>query len=201
MTSWTRCTLRFTDADNRTQPAARQSRVEVDAMPGKGGDHGRPGRQQRMQALILASLPTGPFADALKTRDILADKGFLLRDRPAFQLALTLHRFFGRVELFGIYDPDGSSGGGIACAVAGIVRVFSCGEIFGVADVQRSVSTAGDMDPSHWTTMSSSRGAAQDLDWAFGRGPFDSPLRGSLRAFDIRRRQPSRGRRALSQQS
>src|SRR5450830_1095012 len=80
MTSWTRCTLRFTDADNRTQPAARQSRVEVDAMPGKGGDHGRPGRQQRMRALILASLPTGPFADALKTRDILADKGFLLRD-------------------------------------------------------------------------------------------------------------------------
>lgn len=140
-------------------------------MPGKGGDHGRPGRQQRMRALILASLPTGPFADALKTRDILADKGFLLRDRPAFQLALTLHRFFGRVELFGIYDPDGSSGGGIACAVAGIVRVFSCGEIFGVADVQRSVSTAGDIDPSHWTTMSSSRGAAQDLDWAFGRGP------------------------------
>ena len=161
--------------------------------------HGRDAlcaKRARPEHLVsLAPRFAGSLADALQTCRLPCDERFFLGDRPPFELALAGDGVFDRVELLGIDDPNWSSDRRVPRAVTLVVCAFAGTKIVGVADVQRAVSTTGDIHPSHWTTMSSSRGAAQDPDWAWGRGPFDSPLCGSLRAFDMRRREPSRGRR------
>jgi hypothetical protein len=138
------------------------------------------------QAASSRALSSGPAADALETRGVLADERLLLGGRPAFQLTLARHRACDRRELLGIDDSDGSPGRGVARTMSFVVGLFSRRKVVGVTDVERSVGAAGDVDKRHDEALRRSSGTIR-----LSRGlPFDS-LR-SLRApFDSHVARPS----------
>ena len=93
----------------------------------------------------------------LQRHQITEDQRFLLRTRPALELALTFETDGPSVVLFYVRESDRTPGAGVRRRATFVVLGNSFGDIAGFADVERIVDAAQDIDKPHATTMPSSR--------------------------------------------